>query len=101
AEETPLTALLLARILADAGVPEGVVNVLLTDEPGPLVEQALADDRVRKLSFTGSTGVGSLLLRQAAGRIVDSSMELGGNDPFIVCADADIAAAVDGAMLAK
>jgi succinate-semialdehyde dehydrogenase/glutarate-semialdehyde dehydrogenase len=101
AEDTPLTALLLAALLAEAGAPAGVVNVLTTDRPGPLVEAALADDRVRKLSFTGSTGVGRVLLKQAADRIVNSSMELGGNDPFIVLDDADLEAAVEGAMLAK
>ncbi|MEO9138528.1 MAG: NAD-dependent succinate-semialdehyde dehydrogenase [Jatrophihabitans sp.] len=101
AEDTPLTALVLAQILTDAGAPAGTVNVVTTDRPGPLVEAALADERVRKLSFTGSTGVGSTLLKQAAERIVDSSMELGGNDPFLVLDDADLDAAVDGAMLAK
>ena len=68
---------------------------------GPLVEAALADSRVRKLSFTGSTGVGRVLLKQAAERMVNASMELGGNDPFIVLDDADLDAAVEGAMLAK
>ena len=101
AEDTPLTALALAQILTDAGLPAGVVNVVTAEKPGDLVSHALADPRVRKLSFTGSTGVGSLLLKQAAERIVDSSMELGGNDPFIVLDDADLDAAVEGAMLAK
>ncbi len=101
AEDTPLTALLLAQILADAGAPAGTVNVLTTDKPGELVEAALADERVRKLSFTGSTGVGRQLLKQAADRIVNASMELGGNDPFLVLDDADLDAAVEGAMLAK
>ncbi|HEY7009425.1 MAG TPA: aldehyde dehydrogenase family protein, partial [Jatrophihabitantaceae bacterium] len=101
ASETPLTALLVASILAEAGVPSGVVNVLTTDKPGDLVAAALSDERVRKLSFTGSTGVGSQLLKQAADRIVNCSMELGGNAPFIVLDDADLDAAVDGAMLAK
>ena len=101
AEDTPLTSLLLAQLMTDAGAPAGVVNVVTTDKPGPLVEAALADDRVRKLSFTGSTGVGRVLLKQAAERIVNSSMELGGNDPFIVLDDADLDAAVEGAMLAK
>ena len=101
AEDTPLTALLLAGLLSEAGVPDGVVNVVTTDDPGPLVQHALADDRVRKLSFTGSTGVGGRLLEQAAERIVDSSMELGGNAPFLVLDDADLDAAVEGAMLAK
>lgn len=101
AEDAPLTALLLAAVLADAGVPNGVVNVLTTDRPGDLVEAALSDRRLRKLSFTGSTGIGSMLLGQAAKRIVNTSMELGGNAPFIVLEDADLDAAVDGAMLAK
>ncbi len=101
AEDTPLTALLLASLLAEAGAPDGVVNVLTTDKPGDLVEAALADERVRKLSFTGSTGVGRRLLGQAADRIVNVSMELGGNDPFLVLDDADLDAAVEGAMLAK
>ena len=77
------------------------MNVLTTDRPGEFVEAALADERVRKLSFTGSTGVGRMLLKQAADRIVNCSMELGGNDPFIVLDDADLDAAVEGAMLAK
>jgi succinate-semialdehyde dehydrogenase / glutarate-semialdehyde dehydrogenase len=101
ASETPLTALLIAKLMAEAGVPEGVVNVLTTDHSGELVSAALADNRVRKLSFTGSTEVGRLLLGQAAERIVNASMELGGNDPFIVLDDADLDAAVEGAMLAK
>jgi succinate-semialdehyde dehydrogenase/glutarate-semialdehyde dehydrogenase len=101
AHETPLTALALAQILAEAGAPEGTVNVLTTDQPAELVAAALDDARVRKLSFTGSTEVGRVLLKQAADRIVNSSMELGGNDPFIVLDDADLDAAVEGAMLAK
>jgi succinate-semialdehyde dehydrogenase/glutarate-semialdehyde dehydrogenase len=101
AHETPLTALVLAQILTEAGAPAGAVNVLTTDEPAPLVGAALDDARVRKLSFTGSTEVGRVLLRQAADRIVNASMELGGNDPFIVLDDADLDAAVEGAMLAK
>ncbi len=101
AQETPLTALLLAQTLMEAGAPAGTVNVLTTDRPVDLVAAALADSRVRKLSFTGSTSVGSTLLGQAAHRIVNCSMELGGNDPFLVLDDADLDAAVDGAMLAK
>ncbi len=101
AEDTPLTSLLIAQLLTDAGAPAGVVNVITTDKPGELVAAALADDRVRKLSFTGSTGVGRILLKQAADRIVNTSLELGGNDPFIVLDDADLDAAVEGAMLAK
>ena len=96
-----MTSLLVARLMAEAGVPDGVVNVLPTDDPGELVSTALADDRVRKMSFTGSTGVGRLLLEQAAKRVINTSMELGGNDPFLVLEGADVDAAVDGAMLAK
>jgi succinate-semialdehyde dehydrogenase/glutarate-semialdehyde dehydrogenase len=101
AEDTPLTALLLAEIFADAGVPAGVVNVVTTDRPGEIASAGLADPRVRKLSFTGSTRVGRLLLAQAAEHVVNTSMELGGNAPFVVLSDADVDAAVQGAMLAK
>jgi len=101
AAETPLTALAIARILAEAGAPKGAVNVLPTTRPAAVVTTWLADPRVRKISFTGSTGVGRTLLAQAAERIVNSSMELGGNAPFVVAADADIEAALDGAMVAK
>lgn len=101
AEDTPLTAIYLADLLSRSGVPGGVVQVLTTDRPGELVEHALADPRIRKLSFTGSTGVGRTLLRQAAERIVNTSLELGGNAPFIVLDDADLEAAVEGAMFAK
>ena len=101
AHETPYTALLVTQALADAGAPPGVVNVLTTDHPADLVAAALRDERVRKLSFTGSTPVGSQLLKQAAERIVKTSMELGGNGPFLIFDDADLDAAVDGAMLAK
>ena len=101
AKETPLSALAVAQILAEAGVPDGVVNVLPTAKPGPMTEAVLADPRVRKLSFTGSTEVGRMLLRQAADYVLNCSMELGGNAPFLVFEDADIDAAVDGAFLAK
>jgi succinate-semialdehyde dehydrogenase / glutarate-semialdehyde dehydrogenase len=101
AEDTPLTALLVAQVLADAGVPPGVVNVVLTDQPAKLVEFALLDSRVRKLSFTGSTEVGRILIRRTAEQIINASMELGGNDPFIVLDDADLDAAVEGAINAK
>ncbi len=99
--ETPLTALFVGRLLAEAGAPDGVVNMLATDDPGELVSTALADRRVRKMSFTGSTNVGRMLLKQAADRVVNTTMELGGNDPFIVLDDADLDAAVAGAMQAK
>jgi succinate-semialdehyde dehydrogenase/glutarate-semialdehyde dehydrogenase len=101
AHDTPLTALAIADILVRAGVPDGVVNVVVTDQPAPAVEAMLNSGLVRKLSFTGSTRVGSLLLQQAATRIINCSMELGGNAPLIVCADADVDVAVEGAMLAK
>jgi succinate-semialdehyde dehydrogenase/glutarate-semialdehyde dehydrogenase len=101
AAETPLTALAVARILREAGAPEGAVTVVPTTDAAGVVSTWLADERVRKVSFTGSTGVGRVLLRQAADRVVNSSMELGGNAPFVVCADADVEAAVAGAMIAK
>lgn len=101
AHETPFTALAIAEILERSGVPAGVVNVVVTDQPGTAVEAMLESGKVRKLSFTGSTRVGSLLLAQAAKRVINCSMELGGNAPFIVFDDADVSSAVDGAMLAK
>jgi succinate-semialdehyde dehydrogenase / glutarate-semialdehyde dehydrogenase len=101
ASDTPLTALALAEILQDAGVPAGVVNVLPARRSGAVVSAMLHDPRVRKLSFTGSTEVGRVLLREAADRVVNVSMELGGNAPFLVFADADLDAAVEGAMVAK
>jgi succinate-semialdehyde dehydrogenase/glutarate-semialdehyde dehydrogenase len=101
AKETPLTALALAELLAEAGVPDGVVNVVPTNKPGPLTQAVLADPRVRKLSFTGSTEVGRVLLKQAADYVLNCSMELGGNAPFLVFEDADIDAAVEGAFIAK
>jgi succinate-semialdehyde dehydrogenase / glutarate-semialdehyde dehydrogenase len=101
AAETPLTALAVARILQRAGVPDGVVNLVPTTAPAQVVTTWLEDPRVRKVSFTGSTGVGRILLRQAAARVVNASMELGGNAPFVVTEDADIPAAVEGALVAK
>ncbi|MBP0438313.1 NAD-dependent succinate-semialdehyde dehydrogenase [Tianweitania sediminis] len=101
ASETPLTAYAMARLGEEAGVPSGVVNVLTTRDPGPVVNAMLADPRVRKLSFTGSTGVGRTLLAEAAKTVVSCSMELGGNAPFLVFDDADLEAALDGAMIAK
>jgi succinate-semialdehyde dehydrogenase/glutarate-semialdehyde dehydrogenase len=101
ASDTPLTALAMAAILAEAGVPAGVVNVLPSRSSGKVVSKMLADPRVRKVSFTGSTEVGRILLTQAADNVVNTSMELGGNAPFLVFADADLDAALDGAMIAK
>ena len=101
ASETPLSAFAVAEILREAGVPDGVVNVLTTAKAGPLVAAMLADPRVRKLSFTGSTEVGRLLLATAAQTVTNCSMELGGNAPFLIFDDADLDAALDGAFLAK
>ncbi|WP_205326085.1 NAD-dependent succinate-semialdehyde dehydrogenase [Glycomyces sp. YM15] len=101
AAETPLTALALVRLLTEAGVPDGVVNIVTTTRASSVVTAWMEDPRVRKLSFTGSTEIGRKLLRHAADRVVNVSMELGGNAPFIVTADADLDAAVDGAMVAK
>jgi len=101
ASDTPLTALRIAAILAEAGVPDGVVNVLPSRSSGKVVSQLLRDGRVRKLSFTGSTEVGRILLAQAAENVVNTSMELGGNAPFLVFADADLDAAIEGALIAK
>jgi succinate-semialdehyde dehydrogenase / glutarate-semialdehyde dehydrogenase len=101
ASDTPLTALAVADLLADAGVPAGVVNVVPSRRSGAVGEATLRDPRVRKLSFTGSTEVGRDLLALASEQIVNCSMELGGNAPFIVLDDADLDAAVAGAMIAK
>jgi succinate-semialdehyde dehydrogenase / glutarate-semialdehyde dehydrogenase len=101
AGETPLTALAIAALLAEAGVPDGVVNVLTSRKSGATVSAMLHDPRVRKLSFTGSTEVGRILLREAADNVLSTSMELGGNAPFIIFEDADIDAAVEGALIAK
>lgn len=98
---TPLTTLLLVSVLEEAGVPAGVVNVVTTSRSGALSEPILADPRLRKLSFTGSTPVGRALLAQAAPNVIRTSMELGGNAPFLVFQDADLEAAVEGAMTAK
>jgi succinate-semialdehyde dehydrogenase/glutarate-semialdehyde dehydrogenase len=101
ASDTPLTALAMAAILAEAGVPAGVVNVLPSRSSGKVVSAMLHDSRVRKVSFTGSTEVGRILLAQAADNVVNTSMELGGNAPFLVFEDADLDAAIEGAMVAK
>jgi succinate-semialdehyde dehydrogenase/glutarate-semialdehyde dehydrogenase len=101
AAETPLTSLLIRSMLEEAGVPPGVVNVLTTKRSREVVRAMVEDPRVRKLSFTGSTEVGRELLALASGSIVSCSMELGGNAPFLVLADADVDAAVEGAMAAK
>jgi succinate-semialdehyde dehydrogenase/glutarate-semialdehyde dehydrogenase len=101
ASETPLTAYALAALYQEAGVPNGVVNVLTTSKPGPVTAAMLSDSRVRKLSFTGSTAVGRTLLAEAAKTVLSCSMELGGNAPLIVFDDADLEAAIDGTMVAK
>jgi succinate-semialdehyde dehydrogenase/glutarate-semialdehyde dehydrogenase len=101
ASDTPLTALAMCKIFEAAGVPPGVVNVLPGRRSGAIVSAMLNDPRVRKLSFTGSTEVGRILLRGAAEQVINTSMELGGNAPFVVFADADLDAALDGAMIAK
>ncbi|WP_433794583.1 NAD-dependent succinate-semialdehyde dehydrogenase [Actinoplanes sp. CA-252034] len=101
AAETPLTALAIAALLTEAGLPDGVITVVTTTDSAGVVGAWLNDERVRKISFTGSTAVGRVLLRHAAERVVNSSMELGGNAPFIVAGDADLEAAVAGAMIAK
>ena len=101
APETPLTALAIGEVLHEAGVPPGVVNVIPSNRSAEVCSAILADERCRKLSFTGSTEVGRILLAEAAKTVVNCSMELGGNAPFLVFADADIDAAVEGAMIAK
>jgi succinate-semialdehyde dehydrogenase / glutarate-semialdehyde dehydrogenase len=101
AAQTPLSMLALAGILAEAGLPDGVLNVVTTSSSGATMGALIADPRLRKLSFTGSTEVGRRLVEQSAQQLLRVSMELGGNAPFLVFADADLDAAVDGAMLAK
>jgi succinate-semialdehyde dehydrogenase/glutarate-semialdehyde dehydrogenase len=101
ASDTPLTMLALMPILEEAGVPAGVVNVVPSRSSGKVVSTMLHDPRVRVLSFTGSTEVGRKLLHEAADNVVRPAMELGGNAPFIVFEDADIDAAIEGAMIAK
>ncbi len=101
AQKTPLSMLALTEILAEAGLPAGVLNTVTAARSGPLVEPLLRDARTRKLSFTGSTEVGRKLIEQSAQRVLRVSMELGGNAPFLVFEDADLDAAVEGAMIAK
>ncbi|HLS01440.1 MAG TPA: NAD-dependent succinate-semialdehyde dehydrogenase [Beutenbergiaceae bacterium] len=98
---TPLTTLAYAALLEEAGVPAGVVNVITTEAAGEVSEPILNDDRLSKLSFTGSTPVGKMLMSQAADKVLRTSMELGGNAPFIVFDDADLDKAVEGALAAK
>jgi succinate-semialdehyde dehydrogenase / glutarate-semialdehyde dehydrogenase len=101
ASETPLTALAIVDIMERAGVPKGVINVIFPEKVGESISKILHDPRVKNLSFTGSTEVGRVLIREAADRVIRCSMELGGNAPFVVFEDADIPAAVAGLMLAK
>ena len=101
AGETPLAALAIIEILERAGVPAGVVNLILPSPTGPAIAKMLKDSRVVNLSFTGSTEVGRVLLKVAADRVIRCSMELGGNAPFLVLSDANVADAVSGALLAK
>lgn len=101
AELTPLTTILLCDVLAEAGVPDGVVNVVTTTNPVAVSAAVMADARLRKISFTGSTPVGRQLIAQSAQHVLRTSMELGGNAPFLVFEDADLDAAVAGAMVAK
>ncbi len=98
---TPLTSLLFAAVLEEAGLPAGVLNIIQTRNAGEVTGPLIKDDRLRKLSFTGSTEVGRSLLADASEKVLRTSMELGGNAPFLVFEDADLDAAVQGAMLAK
>jgi succinate-semialdehyde dehydrogenase / glutarate-semialdehyde dehydrogenase len=101
AKQTPLSMLMLAQILEEVGLPGGVVNVITASSSGRTMEPLIKDPRTRKLSFTGSTEVGRTLIEQSADQILRVSMELGGNAPFLIFDDADLDAAVEGAMIAK
>ncbi|WP_372452161.1 NAD-dependent succinate-semialdehyde dehydrogenase [Nocardia albiluteola] len=101
AEQTPLSMLALAEVLVRAGLPAGVVNVITTSDPASVMTPMILDERSRKLSFTGSTAVGKVLLEQCARTVMRTSMELGGNAPFLVFDDADLDEAVEGALAAK
>ncbi len=101
AQETPLTMLLLAKLMDDAGLPKGVLSVLPTTKPRDVTTALIDDGRLRKMTFTGSTGVGTALAKQGIDKLLRLSMELGGNAPFLVFDDADVDAAVEGAILAK
>ncbi len=101
ASETPLSMLALAKVLDECGLPAGVLNVVTTSSSGAVMEPLIRDPRARKLSFTGSTAVGRILVEQSAQQLLRVSMELGGNAPFLVFGDADLDAAVDGGVTAK
>ncbi|TAP44921.1 NAD-dependent succinate-semialdehyde dehydrogenase [Arthrobacter sp. S39] len=98
---TPLTSLLFAQVMQEAGLPAGVLNVIQTSTAGAVTGPLIKDDRLRKISFTGSTPVGKAIIREAAGKVLRTSMELGGNAPFVVFEDADLDKAVEAAMAAK
>src|SRR5205085_2102735 len=101
AQQTPLSMLALAGLLTEVGVPRGVLNVITSSSASRVVEPLMDDPRLRKMSFTGSTPVGKTLMKQAAARLLRISMELGGNAPFVVFDDADVDAAIEGALVAK
>jgi succinate-semialdehyde dehydrogenase/glutarate-semialdehyde dehydrogenase len=101
AKQTPLSMLAMAKILEEAGLPGGVCNIITSKSSGAVMEPLIRDPRTRKLSFTGSTEVGRMLIEQSAEQILKVSMELGGNAPFLIFDDADLDLAVEGAMLAK
>jgi succinate-semialdehyde dehydrogenase/glutarate-semialdehyde dehydrogenase len=101
AQQTPLSMLALAQILEEAGLPAGVLNVVTSSSSSEVSKPIISDPRLRKLTFTGSTEVGKMLVEQSAGNLLRTSMELGGNAPFLVFADADVDAAVEGAVIAK
>ncbi len=101
AAETPLSALAMAKLAEEAGVPKGLFSVITSSKSADIGEEFCSNDKVRKITFTGSTNVGRILLRQAADKVLKASMELGGNAPFIVFDDADLDAAVEGAMISK
>jgi succinate-semialdehyde dehydrogenase/glutarate-semialdehyde dehydrogenase len=101
AQQTPLSMLALAKLLQECGLPDGVLNVITSSSSSEVSKPIIGDPRLRKLSFTGSTEVGQILMKQSADQVLKTSMELGGNAPFLVFDDADLDAAVDGAMVAK
>ncbi len=101
AEQSPLTAVAICELLDGAGIPPGVVNLVTTGDPEAVARELVEDERVRKLSFTGSADVGTALARDAAARVKRTTLELGGHAPFIVFADADLDAAAEGAVRSK
>src|SRR3989442_4343811 len=101
AGQTPLSALALAQILSEAGLRDGVLNLITSSSSSSVSEPVIKDSRLRKLSFTGSTEVGRILVRQSADQLLRVSMELGGNAPFLIFEDADLDAAIEGALIAK